>query len=407
MSLKKVLRRIGILEDDRPIGRYSIHLLSLPEELDHPDLIPIEMKYVFQRDPKLKAQVRKLLEQRHVSLGVRTTKRTPERVVEAINHVSFYSQHLTTTTWLPALIEEGKKPIMSAADRVGAKKHGVDLDKEIEEIYNYRDDYIKIVLLDTTNKDPAPEYREIVNRMNELLTPMTLKSATRSMVFDAAHVRTEIAQAIIKALLIVGPITHVLEKYARGIGKLFAATVDDLMTETAEFFALRGAGFTWKQIWKRAFILVPVFILATWGLLSVEHFIEQDRYFIAGLLFGFGAVALSLTTAIQSIFMFHARVQELEQEKKMKFKTRWQLWKVAIVQDFTNPARLGLFMGAIASPLLAGTVFLGFPHLTHNGWVLALLGSTETIVAGITIIYARKISEIRFKRRLKQMIKNH
>jgi hypothetical protein len=405
MDFKRALRKIGILEDDRPVGRYSIHLLSLPEELDHEELIPLEVKYIFKKDPKTKAQVRKFLEHDHMSIGVRTTLRTPERIVEAINHVSIYSQHLTTTTWLPTLIESGKKPSITAADRSEAKKHNVDLDKAVDEIYSYRDEFSKIVLVDTTNKDPSPAHRKLIDHMNELLMPMTLKAATRSMIFDAAHTRTEIAQSIVKSLIIIGPITHVLEKYATGWGKVFAASVDDLMTEAAEFFALRGAGFTWKAIWKRAFILVPVFILATWGLLSTEHFIEQDRYLIAGLLFGIGAVALSLTTAIQSIFMFHERVKELEEEKKMKFKTRGELWKVALVQDFTNPARMGLFIGAVTSPILAAIVFVFFPQVTHNGWVLALLGSCETIVAGITIIYARKISVMRFRRSLKQMIR--
>lgn len=406
MDYKRFFRRIGILEDDRPIGRFSIQMLSIPEELDHPELIPEELKYIFRKEPKLKAQVRKLIENRHLSIGVRTAERTPERVVDAINNVSIYSQHLTVTTWLPGLLEHNKKPLITAADRAEAKKHSIDLDEEVELIYSFRDEYKRVILLNTHNLEPSPGERKLINHMNEVLVPVTLSAATRSMVFDAAHTRTEIAQSIIKSLIVIGPITHVLEKFARGWGKVFAASVDDLMTETAEFFALRGAGFTWKQIWKRAYILVPVFILATWGLLSVEHFIEQDRYIIAGLLFGIGAVALSLTTAIQSIFMFHARVKELEDEKKMKFKTRWQLWKVAIRQDFTNPARLGLFVGAIASPILAATIFWGFPFLTHNGWVLALLGSTETIVAGVTIIYARKISNQRFRRKLRRMARS-
>jgi hypothetical protein len=407
VTFKGILRKIGFLEDDRPIGRYSIQLLSLPEELNHEEILPIELRYVFSQEPKLKAQVRALIEKRHLSVGVRTAERTPERVIDAINNVSHYSQHLTVTTWLPALLKDNKRPIITAADRKDAKAHGVkDLDAELDLIFTYRDEYKKIILLNAENREPSPADRKLVDHMNAVLEPLTHEAAIRSMVFDSAHTRTEIAQSIVKALIFVGPITHILEHFARGWGKVFAASVDDLMTETAEFFALRGAGFKWKDIWKRAYILIPVFILATWGLLSVEHFIEQDRYIVAGLLFGIGAVALSLTTAVQSIFMFHARVRELEEEKKMVFKTRWELWRTALVQDFTNPARMGLFVGAVASPILAAIIFVGFPHLTHNGWVLALLGSTETIVAGVTIIYARRISNYRFKRKLKRMVKS-
>jgi hypothetical protein len=42
-----------------------------------------------------------------------------------------------------------------------------------------------------------------------------------------------------------------------------------------------------------------------------------------------------------------------------------------------------------------------FSGLMHNGWVLAAIGSTETIVAGLTVIFAGRINEWRFRRKLK------
>jgi hypothetical protein len=36
--------------------------------------------------------------------------------------------------------------------------------------------------------------------------------------------------------------------------------------------------------------------------------------------------------------------------------------------------------------------------LMSNGWVLAAIGSTESIVAGLTVIFARRINEWRFAR---------
>ena len=167
--------------------------------------------------------------------------------------------------------------------------------------------------------------------------------------------------------------------------------------------ALRGSGFSWKELAKRGKILIPVFALATWGAFSVEGLIEHDRLIAAGIVFGLSAVALSLTTAIQSIFMYKNNAGKLKQEGKVVAETSKELFKLSIIQDFTNPARLGLLIGASMAPIMGiiGSVF----GLMHNGWVLATIGSTESIVAGITVISAGRINEWRFHRKLKKMIR--
>lgn len=195
-----------------------------------------------------------------------------------------------------------------------------------------------------------------------------------------------------------------METFAKGFGKVFAASTDDLLAEAAELFALRGSGFTWRQLAKRSKILIPVFIVATWGAFQVEGLIEENRLFTAGIVFGLSAVALSLTTAIQSIRLYHQSVSDLIGEKKYKKITAWPMWKLAFLQDFTNPARLGLLIGAVASPIIAGLVFLLLPSLTHNGWVLAMLGTMETLIAGLTVLIARRLGEWRLHRDLASAI---
>ena len=119
-------------------------------------------------------------------------------------------------------------------------------------------------------------------------------------------------------------------------------------------------------------------------------------------MFGVSAVALSLTTMIQSIFMYRRNVARLMAEKKVSLRRGWEMTRIALIQDFTNPARLGLLLGASLAPAagIAGAL-LG---LMHNGWMLAAIGSTESIVAGLTVISADYINEWRFHRRLKRKI---
>ena len=176
------------------------------------------------------------------------------------------------------------------------------------------------------------------------------------------------------------------------------------MSEAAELLALRGSGFSWAALWRRSFILIPVFIVATYLAFTSEHFVKSENYFIAGLFFGVSAVALSLTTAIQSIFMYRGCVKKLIKEEKIPALSDWDITKLALRQDFTNPARLGLFLGASAAPLSAMISFNVFTNLLHNGWFLALLGSTEGLVAGLTVLTARKINSANYRQRLRKAI---
>ena len=282
--------------------------------------------------------------------------------MEAVNNIATLSQHNAIITWLPDLLSTQKEPLFTKEDLKRAKQKKIDLYEESSVILKHRLEFKKFMLIDEENKGITLEEQQLIRNMNETLFPIALDYIIHRIIFDNAHERTETAQTIIRALLIVGPVTHILEEYARGIGKVFAASTDDVLAETAELYALKGSGFTWRQLYKRGKILIPVFIAATIAAFSVEGFIERDQYFLGGFLFGLSAVALSLTTAIQSIKMYHESIMKLVKEIKLDAKKVKSGWKWAFIQDFTNPARLGLFLGALTSPIAAALVFLFFPE---------------------------------------------
>lgn len=123
-----------------------------------------------------------------------------------------------------------------------------------------------------------------------------------------------------------------------------------------------------------------------------------------GIVFGLSAVALSLTTAIQSFFMYRKNIKKLIRTEKIKIDRNRELTKLAFLQDFTNPARLGLIIGASLAPIMG--IIGSLLHLMHNGWILAVIGSTESIVAGLVVIFSGRLNEWRFHRKLKKLIIN-
>jgi hypothetical protein len=392
----KLFTRLFGVKAKRHIDRYHIASVTHPEELDLGDEVPLEIRFVMSRKPERRALLSDLLG-RGYGVAIRTVDQTPEAVLKAVDNISRFSQHNTIIPWLPDLLREGTLPVFSEPDLVKAEKQGVNLNGDARLIMERRFEFKKIVLVDLHNAGVNPSEQALMREMNEDLYPFAIDYIVNRVLFDNAHTRTEIAQSIIKALLFVGPIAHGLEHYASGVGKLFAASVDDLLAETAELFALHGSGFTWRELAKRGIILVPVFALATWGVLSVDSLIEHGQIALAGAVFGLSAVALSLTTAIQSIGMYHQSYRKQAAEQKLPGEKRG-LWKLAFIQDFSNPARLGLFLGAFTAPITAAAVFTGFPQIVHNGWVLAILGSVESIVAGMTVFAAIRVNRFMFRR---------
>ena len=385
-----------------PIGTYRLEVISLPEECEWEEYLPMEIRFIFKRYPAYKDRIRGILSQGK-AIGVRTVLRTPENILQAIHTVSVYSQENYILTWLPQLLRDKHRPKFTATDRQRAKSEGENLDKAVEVILRDRLRFKRLVLIDEENIGIAPAEQRFMTELSELIYPLAIDYSVFRVIADNARERTAIAQAIIKALFIVGPVAHFLEKFAAGVGKIFAASVDDLLGESAEIMALRGSGFAWKELVKRSRILIPVFALATWGAFSVHGLIEEGHVISAGVIFGLSAVALSLTTAVQSIFMYRRNLIKLRDEKKVGAMNTKTLLKTALAQDFTNPARLGLLIGAALAPIMGitGSV-LG---LMSNGWALAAIGSTESIVAGLTVILADQINELRFHRRLRRYIK--
>lgn len=388
----------------KPIDKYHLSVVTTAAELEFGEILPLEIRFVLAFKPSRHETFRLLLGN-GFGIGVRTVEKTPERILQAVDRLSRLTQHNTILPWLEKLLKNEEMPVFSEEELRLAEAEGINLYEEVKIILEQRFEFKKIVLIALQNQCVSEEVRALILEVNQDLYPYAIEFIVNRVTFDNAHTRTEVAQSIIKALLIIGPVAHLLEHVLTGIGKIFAATADDLMSEAAELFALRGSGFTWRQLFKRSRILIPVFILATIGAFQVEPLVQSGHLVLAGMVFGLSAVMLSLTTAIQSIRLYQRSYFALHKESKLKVKAGESTWGYALKQDFTNPARLGLFAGALASPFMAALIFSLLPHWTKNGWILALLGSTESVVAGIAIMSASRINKWFFRAKISRVLR--
>src|SRR3989344_95244 len=92
------------------IGTYRVDVVSLPEELDFPQALPAEIRYIIKRSPEHKDHIKKILGEGK-AIGVRTVLKTPENILQAVHTVSVHSQGNYIITWLPELLKNKHRPV--------------------------------------------------------------------------------------------------------------------------------------------------------------------------------------------------------------------------------------------------------------------------------------------------------
>jgi|GEM_PF-2378634 len=524
----------GVPESDRERAEAELYkdLLRLYERVSNIDettelrhinfedekSVPLEVQLITAEDPGVLDDIQSLKAE-GLDVRFQTKTRTDEETLGAIRRVSEYTQENFILSWLPALIDNGTRPKISFSKVALEKRASLeealqkrreeltalsgkegrtqakvdvlqkkitkleeqlaefptleDLEADVDLIVASARGYKEVVTMD---QDLTPEQQEKLERINSRLVDVDKEYARRRMIFDNADERTSEAQEILKKMMFVGPLAHGLELLELGsVAKLFASSADDLMGEWAEIQALRGSGFSLKSILSRLKVGVPVFAAASYGAMSVEALLESGHDLAAGGVFGVTAVALSLTTALQSMKMYHDCYAELVREGKIddkhavlraqpEFKRLWQefekeiatltperlvelvtkalenipeeilsaedkklileqlptdeksmrefmeqqrgdwfkKWKKAIEQDFSNPARLGILLGSTIAPI--GGMAAASLGLMSNGFVLAGIGSIESITGGVTVMVARQLNEYKYRMHLQERL---
>lgn len=384
----------------------TYHVAAITNAMELLDIahLPLEFQFVITKNPERIHQLRDLLEAGY-GVGIRTIEQTPSSILSAIDRISQRTQEKTIIPWLPRLLNETELPSFTEFELRTAEREGISLYEEAKYILEQRYEFKKMIVIDLHNKGIGSEVREFMVDLNKELYSLATDYMVHSVLHDTARAKTKIMRSVGKAIFLVGPISHVLERWVHGAGKLFAATADDVMAETVEVFSLRGSGFAWHQLIRHSKIFIPVFALATYTVFQIDALIQAGNVALAGVVFGCAAVAFSLTEIIRSVFFYKKCYQRLRKMLKIDPRSRYSDVRLAMIQIFSNPMRFGLLIGVLSVPVLAGLTFVFFTPHVNNGWVLALLGSMESIIAGITVFLVKRIKHWKFKLDTRQAIR--
>lgn len=322
-------------------------------DLEDADHLPIEIKILMAERPDLKDAIEEL-DRQGVFLSLRRRTNTDPEIIDAIQNISTMSQQSYTETWLRQFILDGKKPLLkmtengkSKAEQMKEDGNEVDLEADLELIKDAINNYLELTATSELDSNQAA----ILDQINTGLSGMNNEWAANRMQFDLSDEQSNEAQAMLKKMLVLGPLAHGLEHFNLGyVAKFITGTGVDVGSEMTEIQALRGAGLLQdkKELVNRLAPLLPIFAGASFLSVLSEKMIEENKTGMGGLAFGVSAAALSLATCVMSMKMYKNNYMELVQEGKIadsfiaqneEFKNSWAEFSSGM-EDLDDPEKI-------------------------------------------------------------------
>jgi len=271
--------------------------------------------------------------------------------------------------------------------------------EEAQIIAEEREAFRKIVLIDLHDRRIADDHQAVVRQANAALAPFAVAAMVHRTVLDRSRTEHKTGETLAKVLLFIGPVTHFLERWVPGLGIVFAAVADDVLSEAADAIALRQSGLTKRQLRHRAWILLPPLVLAVLLAWQALPLLQAGKIVEAGVVFALAALMRPLMQVGQSIAMYRAAYAVLIRDRKVMLQPGQSSWSLAIRQAFLDTAHLGAVIGIALMPAAAAAAFvLAGPFIT-NGWILALVASIDILIASIAAAIIRPLERWWFHRR--------
>lgn len=368
--------------------RYDIQVLSPGAGLFRPEEAPIEIRYVLGKQPEWLMSLEHLFE-RGYGIGIRTIARTPEHVLSATKTISDASVRGTIEPWLTRLIRKEEIPVFGEMELHSHYEQGMNLFDEAHIVLSSRHTMKHFILVDLDERGIEDRDWQFVADMNRELHPLSEEYLIRSIHRDLKSNAPNMRRLLASIVFLNGPIAQLLEWWVRGVGVLYAAVADDVMRESIELHSLRGSGFTWRQLWKRSRITIPLLVFAVWLSLKVPGYLDLGEAFRAGLIFGIASVLIPFSNILERLLILRNDFHELSREGKIAKEEDGSPSKHVWNELSIRSDDRGIALGILLTPFAAALLFSWFPTLTGNGWFLGAVATLEYVIAWLCVIVIR------------------
>lgn len=353
-----------------------------PEEFAAVGRLPAELRYVLSLKPSRVETFRKIIEGGQ-ALEVGMPERPEPRVLSAAENIAKYGQRGTVYPWLPRLLHLDELPVFGQEASQRAQGDGVDLRAEARILAGQRWEVLRCKAPGEARPEILAEAQTALAEANLDLRPFAADVFVRRVGAHVAGRPKGIGRIGLEAVVLVGPVSHLLELVAPGAGKFSAAVLGDLLVSTSEARSLRTVGFTWRQVLRRYRHLFLPLALVLFAAFTVEPLVRAGQALMAGMVFGLACCITPVFAAFRSFFRIRRSLVRLAREGGLRQPPGATLAGLAWRQESANPERTALAICLVVVPLASALVFGASPGFSGNGWILAALGSVRPIVSAL------------------------
>jgi len=343
-------------------------VLSDPEVAMDSDNWPRSLQYVIAVKPSRQETLNDLL-QRGCGLGVCEKTGISDDVRQGVERLATLTQEGVLHPWLERLLVRGEVPLWSATDAQDAQERGVDLNQAVDAIKQHHREAKRFALVRPADGNPQDEDVKFIEELNRELASLHAAETSRRLAVAVQPKQDVLTMSVWIAILVVGPLSHVLELLLPGLGKVIAALGQSVFVEARSAWRARQNGSALWQVRRKLMPIVPYAALGIVLAVICQWLSGSGLFALTGLFFGLATVAVPGARFVMRVSDVNRRYENLWRAGKLPANTTFHWY-----QGHDGIMRLVRLVALASSPIMSALFFALFASQNSNGWLLAVLG---------------------------------
>lgn len=346
--------------------------------------MPVEFEILFAQDSTYRQEIEKLLDLGYV-IEIHRLVLVPEDVRRAVRTIAHASQEGTFGPWVTRLLTEGDRPTFTEREVEAAKRQGVSLYEQVEQIFAQRYAYKRILLKDPQQIGIDTSQQDFFSRLNERLLPHTLEYGKKRIMAESVSLHTASWIRLLLLFMCAGAVGQLLGGWMGGLAYLFALVIAGVHGEGIELWTLQRAGYAGRPLARRIALLALYCLIACIAGWGIQGLVVRGDFALGGFVFGVVAGIVPVTRFLRAVSNLRQQFFSLQYAGKLRASERVG-WSLVWREYALHPVQVVGLVGVCFTPLLSSLLFSTFPTLVHNGWMLIFLVFLELFVLKIGVV---------------------
>lgn len=350
-----------------------ISLMTSIETLEQGQL-PLEWQFLFSQDPAWQTHLQGLLRQGYGVL-IRTQRRFPAAVVQAIDGISRQTQAGTHHAWLTQAWLASELPLITEDELQRGLEQNVPLQAHVQSVIAQRGSLKRLMLIDIAHKGVVSEIAHLVQRMQEALKPLVHAYEVRAYLLTRSRHRQMMDRTIFLVTALLVALVFAGSLLSLGLAWMIALSGYDVWRyiQDRDRHEEHSTPSSYLRQYKIILISTLVRGILVVGALQV---LRTGALFTTGLIYGLALSSYAICASVYQLIRSHQRYLQATVKGKLAQLSRAKRWTSVIIDAWYAIPRLSRGIVSVVYPLFVAGLWMLWPVLMGSpvGLVVVVLG---------------------------------